>query len=455
MRMAANLAPVRFQLARNGKNVAIPARQGRGIRVALVGGMRTQLFALGMAITFVAASATAASADCYLVDEWVGDQVMSPSVTVSGDTYLVRWHTGGESGQQYKAALDRDGDILRVDEVDAERAYERLPTFAGAGGYIQTDVSDDLSTAEFARLDRFGDVVGTDEVFMSDDVRSIGTPTVAYNGTGFIAAWSAATDVNGPDSLFVARLDRDGEVDTTEIVHVGARVYVAALVTTRAVVWVVFGEEVGGDRRLRALRIGTDGSVLDATPVDFGVTGGYHASASRGFEAMVLAWRYDDQIDAIILDEDGIVLGPTTHPIDPEPNGEDSLAPRPGLAGYALLRAYRDTVYFDENAQLVSGPSPEVLSARGGAVVVDYDRFVVVRDQYETDGDERENQLMVRTVDIDGAVTEIAQVAEYDQHIEQVERCDYPACAIGAGGGRAGVWLVGIALIAAVRRRKR
>jgi hypothetical protein len=163
---------------------------------------------------------------------------------------------------------------------------------------------------------------GSGFVVASGPVNLLVAPVVAYGGANYLVAWTACQHFMEIDHcyLYAARVSRDGDVlDPTGILMTGDRGYtvdkaVAFDGTNYLVVW-----SSGG--AIYATRVSQDGVVLDSQPIPIWTGPGGHMSPAVAFDGTnyLVAWEDwaagDRDVVATRVRPDGTVLDPYGIPV--------------------------------------------------------------------------------------------------------------------------------------------
>jgi hypothetical protein len=236
-----------------------------------------------------------------------------PEVTSNGSVYLVTW--SAEEFHVTGARVDPDGTVL--DEPPFEIKPVRTGTngtgsASDGNGFLVSWSSFEGAPSVVAKR------VGADGTM---DRTTIGVafqnneqhrPAIAFGGGVYLAAWIDSRGTRNGPALYVGRLDSTGKAldgDGIQVTgHTGFNRN-SPTVTWGGSSFLVTWTEEG--KKLWAVRVGVDGSILDPEPMSFGgdVILGYTASVASDGDGWFIVWENrilpGHAIEGVFVDSDG------------------------------------------------------------------------------------------------------------------------------------------------------
>jgi MYXO-CTERM domain-containing protein len=191
-------------------------------------------------------------------------------VATDGSGFLVVWSDRVPSLDEVKGVrIDANGQLLDPSPILFSRSGEqaRLPGVAWNGSHylvVWADQRDAATNVYGNRVQADGTVLDGDGIQLESDARDAKYPTVASNGTGFLVAW--AGEEAGATRIDAVRVASDGTVQDTTPIRVRSaqtayRPRVASDGTDYLVTW--YDADVG-DAEIYAARVkASDGSLPD------------------------------------------------------------------------------------------------------------------------------------------------------------------------------------------------
>jgi hypothetical protein len=440
-----------------------------GSRFALSAGMDSTLrIALPCAAALALSTGVAQACPDGLVEEhyvvWKGEPLEAARVAFAGGTFLTTW-SQGEATRAF--ALQRDGSTTSREPLS-------LPSLSPSSALVSSPdlhlvVTPDATSATLRaqRVDADGREIGP--AILVDGHTTTAAPAVVFDGQRFIVAWKDTFD----RSLRVAMIDEPTGSLRPPVILDRSTVASGHVMATHVgdVTWVLWEREPPADdkgplpRGVWGIRIGADGAVRDAAPVDMGTNMALDTTASVGDSALIAGCS--DRCELAVLSRSGLSKPVLAKDI---PFGNETcLTPVPALDGYVLWTSFRS---IEEEAFPARPPTTEgfVLSRDGtvrssrpfaslpascDAIAFDGESFLYAAREDVTDA--KSSRLVTDRVSLDGAHHDGHEVWRAPMTAIDTIRCVEPSragCQIG-GSPSSGILVVVAFLLVALPLRRR
>ena len=265
-----------------------------------------------------------------------------PSVAFADGVYLVTWTADNSPAHPFQDAYfgalvdPASGAVLSSVDFGVASTGGQRPAVSGASSQFLV-LLPGSSELEAARVDRTG-ILGGGRFQIIDDI--IENPQVASDGTGWLAVWDDYGGSVTEQDIRGARIDGTGTVLDTAAFDVSDALGAQReprVAFDGAQYWVVWRDDTEGfsNYDVRGARVGTDGTVLDTTPVPIATETSRQddiviAALGDGFSTFVLweDFRNGDDSDLFgtFLNGNGSVTTPSGAVVTAEANDDDDAA---------------------------------------------------------------------------------------------------------------------------------
>ncbi|WP_437914999.1 hypothetical protein WME73_05625 [Sorangium sp. So ce302] len=277
------------------------------------------------------------------------DVGFDPEIATDGTSYVVVF----EDLSRIRAVrVGARGDVLDLDWLDLgeESAGQYLPSVAyGGGRYLVTwsQYGDDARITIRGRVMRpDGTLEGPASFAISTSAEGV-YPSVEWNGERFVTAWLSLAD-DGADDVRATLVDPSGSAvpGAERALSTSGRASRPAVGAGADVSVVAWDEDVagGGARAIRAARVASDGTALDAFGVQISEDPGNArlAALASGATSFLATWVRDDPTSTIrgaVLRADGTIAARDFPISRPSPGAG---APAAAFDGSSYLVAWAD-----------------------------------------------------------------------------------------------------------------